>query len=191
MEVETENGEYTENHVLQQWRVAGVFTINPAEKKVLPFEDTLPLETPITEVSCRYNKNRVWLQTGMAIDLARDASDRDFLRIAPTPAMTAFLEAMKICGFSLYQADVEKGYFRARDFHSRSGCYQELEFRPAGFGQWEINEIEVSFVPDEGLTHIMLEVDRKLRRGKLTTLTLYHDRLNPHTLAKQIQGMLR
>ena len=105
--------------------------------------------------------------------------------------MTVFLEAMKNCGFSLYQSDVEKGYLQARDFHSRSGCYQELEFRASGFGRWEINEIEVSFVPDEELTHVMLEVDRKFRRDKLTTLTLYHDELNPRALAEQIQGMLR
>ncbi len=44
----------------------------------------LPLETPITEVSCRWNSARVWIQTHMDVDWGIDAKDRDYLRVLPT-----------------------------------------------------------------------------------------------------------
>lgn len=190
VEVETDEGEYQENHVLRAWRISEAFSIARGDERIIPFEDVLPLETPITEVSCPYNKTQVWMQTGLSIDMALDAGDRDFLRIIPTPAMAALLSAMETCGFRLYQADVEKGFLKGHAFQSRSGCYQELEFRPTGRGRLSVNEVEVSFVPEQDRTHVMLEADRTFRRDKITSLTLDHDNLEVHVLAEQIRVAL-
>lgn len=190
VEVETKEGEHHENHVLQAWRISESFSIAPGGERVIPFEGVLHPETPITEVPCRYNKARVWIQTGLSIDMALDAGDRDFLRITPTPAMAAFLSAMEECSFRLYQTDVEKGFLKARDFQSRSGCYQELEFRPTGRGRLTGNEVEVSFVPERDRTYVMLEADRTFRRDKITTLTIDHNNLDVRALTERISMAL-
>ena len=60
----------------------------------------------------------------------------------------------------MVKADVEKGFLRGGNFSSKSGCYQEVEFRSGGF----INnkEIELSFILDGGVIHCLAEVDRSL-----------------------------
>lgn len=190
MEVETNEGEHTERHALHAWRVSEALAIGPRQKRVIPFEGVLHPETPVTELNCPYNKTRVWLQTGLSIDLAIDAGDRDFLRIAPTPAMSAFIQAMEQSGFRLYRADVEKGFLKTRDFRSNSGCYQELEFRPSGRRRLSLNEVEVSFVPGRGCTHVVLEVDRTFRRDQFVTMTVDHRDLDARSLAERIRNAM-
>ncbi|WP_163832744.1 sporulation protein [Spartinivicinus ruber] len=48
---------------------------------------------------------RVWIKTGLEIDLGVGASDKDYLTIKPTAAMKNFLQAMDECGYYLYKAD--------------------------------------------------------------------------------------
>lgn len=57
----------------------------------------------------KYN-NHVWIQTGLEIDMALDASDKDYLTVLPSKAMSNFLEAMERCAYKLFQADAEKPY---------------------------------------------------------------------------------
>lgn len=130
VEIEAGDQELVGQHVVQHWTVAAGFALEPGERQTIPFEAVLHPETPVTEVACRDNRTRVWLQTGLAIDRAKDASDRDLLRVAPVPAVQAFLSAMRTCGFALQTADVEKGVLNAKTFRSRSGCCQEFGFRP-------------------------------------------------------------
>ncbi|MCI5144589.1 MAG: hypothetical protein D3923_03465 [Candidatus Electrothrix sp. AR3] len=109
------------------------------------------------------------------IDMALDASDRDYLEVVPTPAMEHFLEAMQRCGYVLFQADVEKGYLQGDTFKSVSGVYQEFEFKPAKKALFGIQEIEVSFVPTETVTHALLEVDKQFSSDTCLSVSWSND----------------
>ena len=121
VKVESDDGEYFTNHVLEKWRISEQFVIGPGEKKVIPFEARLHSETPITELNAGYNHSFVWVETGLDIDLAIDPNDNDTLHIYPNEAVKACMQAMDKLGFSLVKADVEKGYLRASSFQSTSG----------------------------------------------------------------------
>lgn len=190
-EVETDNGERVENHVIDRWLLPDSFTLQAKETKVIPMQCRIHPETPLTELSCRDNRTRVWLQTGLEIDLAIDPGDRDFLRVVPTPAQAALLSAMELAGFRMMRADVEKGYLKGRGFCSLSGCYQEIEFRPTGSGRWRINEVEVSFVPEGDRTHVLVEADRAFRRDGYLSLTLDHRALDARSLAAELERLIR
>lgn len=188
---EVESGDHESNQVLvlQNWFVHSGFVLPANQRYSVPFNVTLPLETPITEVACRHNATRVWIHTHLDVDWGLDATDRDYLNILPTPTMQVFLQAMQHCGFVLATADVEKGQLTAPTFRSSLGCYQELEFVSShlfsGF-----NEVEVSFVTQANCTHIMLEIDRSFRSDQLRTLTLPHHMLDVQQLAQQIRKVL-
>ena len=187
-EVEAGDHEFNQPLVLQQWALSDRFELPAKQQFRAPFQIQLPYETPITEVNCRRNASRVWIQTHLDVDWGLDATDRDFLRIHPTAAMQAFIGAMQHCGLVLNTIDVEKGHLRARDFQSTLGCYQELEFIPASFGG--LNEVEVSFVPQANQTHVMIEIDRKFRGDQLRTLTIPHHSMNEAALVQQIRQLL-
>ncbi|WP_027857631.1 sporulation protein [Marinobacterium jannaschii] len=188
-EVETDDGEHHENIVLQSWKISESFTLQPGEEKVIPFNGVIHPETPLTQLQCGYNKSRVWLKTGLEIDLALDAGDKDFIAVLPTPAMARFLQAMDQCGYSMASADVEKGYLNGDGFRSTTGCYQELEFRPSGLARFAIKEVEVSFVPGAGVTHALIEVDRTFRGDGYLSLT-WPDDASVEQLERQIAGCL-
>ncbi|XOF33327.1 MAG: sporulation protein [Candidatus Electrothrix sp. YB6] len=189
-EVESDDKEYLSNIALQTWKVTDALDLQPGEEKIIPFEATIHPETPITAISCPNNKSRVWLQTGLEIDMALDASDKDYLTVLPTPAMVNFLEAMEGCGYTLFQTDVEKGYLEGDSFRSVSGVYQELEFKPNENALFEIQEIEVSFVPTGTVTHALLEVDKRFSDDD-TCLAITWDNDTPvEQLVEDITGLL-
>lgn len=187
-EVESGDHEFNQPLVLQQWALANRFELPAKQQFRAPFQIQLPYETPITEVNCHRNASRVWIQIHLDVDWGLDATDRDFLRIHPTAAMQAFIQAMQQCGLVLSTVDVEKGQLRARDFQSTIGCYQELEFIPANYGS--LNEVEVSFVAQANQTHVMIEIDRKFRGDQLRTLTISHQRIDVPSLVQQIRALL-
>ena len=112
------------------------------------------------------------------IDLALDPSDKDALHIYPNEAVKARMTAMERLGFQLVKADVEKGYLRATEFQSVSGCYQELEYRPNTRSLFGLQEIELSFVPEAHRTHVLIELDRAFRGDGYVDLTIEHDHVN-------------
>ncbi len=189
VEVETDNGEHHENMVLQSWQTSESFTLQPGEERVIPFSAELHPETPLTQLSCSYNKSLVWLQTGLDIDLAVDASDRDYIGVLPTAAMANFLQAMAQCGYQLVSADVEKGHLNANNFRSTTGCYQELEFRPSGMARFRVREVEVSFVPGDGVTHALIELDRTFGGDGYRALSWPND-ADVATLVAEIERQL-
>lgn len=189
-EVESGDHEFNQPLILDQWRISSNFLLAAHQAHHIPFTMELPHETPITEVSCRRNATRVWINTHLDVDWGLDATDRDYLSVLPTPAMQVFLQAMQQCGFVLSTVDVEKGQLTARNFRSTIGCYQELEFvssqRLSSF-----NEVEVSFVAEAHQTHVMLEVDRRFRSDQLLTLTLAHQHLDVSQVTQQIRRLLQ
>ena len=189
-EVESGDHEFNQPLVLQEWLVNSRFLLPAHQAHSFPFSIQLPFETPITEVACRRNGARVWIQTHMDVDWGLDATDRDYLKVLPTAAMQSFLQAMQQCGFVLSTVDVEKGQLTARNFRSTIGCYQELEFVSShmfsGF-----NEVEVSFVAEAQQTHIMLEIDRTFRSDQLLTMTISNQNLDVNQITHQIRRLLQ
>lgn len=160
VKVERDDTEMVVNQRLAQWRIADSFVICEGETKTIPFSAQLPHETPISANGARNNQTKVWITTGLNIDMALDASDKDPLNIIATSIQNKVLQAMDNCGYSLVKADVEEGQLRGNGFVSSIGCYQELEFRPNKFALFGLSEVEISFVSGPQVTHALFELDR-------------------------------
>ncbi len=172
VKVERDDTEMVINKKLAYWHIADRFVINPGEVREIPFEGQLPLETPITNNGARSNQTRVWLSTGLNIDMALDARDKDPISVIATSTQNKVLQAMDACGYTLMKADVEEGAVRAQHFQSSLGCYQELEFRPNKFALFGLNEVEVTFVTTPDQTHILFELDRNFGGDTYRSLSL-------------------
>ena len=188
-EVESGDHEFNQSLCIAQWHVSGAFELQANQVHQFPIHIQLPFETPITEVQCRRNATRVWLHTHLDIDWGVDATDKDFLSIAPTACMQNFLVAMQHCGFQLNTVDVEKGQLRGNGFHSSIGCYQELEFKPTAYFSG-INEVEVSFIAEAHQTHVLFEVDRTFRGDGFKSISIPHHLANVAHIAHEIKRVL-
>jgi sporulation-control protein len=196
VEVESGDSEWKQHFTIQRWPLARNFMVRPKEQFVVPFQLQVHPETPITEVAAtqaygfhgqaagkggwggghgahygfapgRHGKQcKVWIHTGLSIDDGVDASDRDFIAVAPTPPMERFLTAIANLGFQLVSADVERGNLRGSNFQSTIGCYQEIEYRPMPGSRYygRVNEVEVSFVTRYNDTGVLIEADQRFRR---------------------------
>ncbi|MYM58395.1 sporulation protein [Vibrio sp. OCN044] len=160
VKVEGEEGTSYQNFTLGTLQAVQPFTIHAGENKQVPFQFKLDPETPITSLNTVNNQCHVWLETSLDIDFAIDPKDRDFFEIKPLPVVANLISAIENSGFTMVKADVEKGYLNGGNFSSKSGCYQEIEFRNNGM----INkkEIELSFILDMNTVHCLAEVDRSL-----------------------------
>lgn len=147
-----------ETFILGKTQGVPPFTIEAGERKQVAFTLPLPKETPITQLHTTNNKCRVWLETSLDIDFALDPKDRDFIEVTPLLVVSRLLEAINQKGFQMVKADVEQGYLKGHGFESRSGCYQEIEFKNQGF--FNGSELELSVVLAEGHVHCLLELDR-------------------------------
>ena len=190
VKVENDEGTHWKTHTLKTWRVCEKRTLHAGETLTLPVSGRLHAETPITQLPVVNNQTRVWLATGLDIDMARDASDKDRLNIAPTPAIQACMSAMNNLGYDLFKADVEAGVIRGRQFQSCSGCYQELEYRPIQRGWFGVKEVELSFIAEQHRTHVLVEIDRAFRGDGYRELTLEHSGISVETAQQQLQQLL-
>ena len=185
---ETDDGEGFRNVELQRWKLDKEFEVQPGERKEFAMDLSLHLETPLTHLQCPVNQSRVWIQTGLEIDMAVDADDVDALTVIPTATMQACMEAMERCGLQMVKADVEAGTLSASNFQSSLGCYQELEYKPAGW-LTTLQEVELSFVAQPGVTHVLIEVDRMLRGDSYVALSL-PDGISEAEVEQQLRGCL-
>lgn len=172
VKVEGDSGASYQSFILGKLQAVQPFTIQPGENKQVPFELKLDDETPITALNALKNMCHVWVETSLDIDFAIDPKDRDFLEIKPLPVAAKVISAIEQAGFSMVKADVEKGYLRGGNFSSKSGCYQEVEFRNNGFVNKK--EIELSFILDGSVMHCLAEVDRamSMRGDQYVSFTL-------------------
>ncbi|MBV7317333.1 sporulation protein [Shewanella sp. NIFS-20-20] len=191
VKVEGENGDNFVNHMLQNWHISDSFTIAPQQQRRIPFELVLHPETPITQLDTRFNQCQVWLATGLNIDMAIDASDKDPLYIYPNDVVTAFMQAMRHAGYQLHKADVEKGFLNTRQFRSNSGCYQELEYRPGRTSLLGIREVELSFVPEKTVTHVLIELDRAFKGDGYRSISIGHDAASIEAIPQQLANLLK
>lgn len=191
VEVEVGDQEHRQSYVLAEWRLPASGRIDPGHLIRVPFRVELPWETPVTVIPGLSRSAKVWLKTGLAIDDAVDAGDHDELRIQPTPAMVAVMRAVEAAGFRPMRGDVEKGTLRGAGFSSTVGCYQELEYRPTGFGGgWRFKEIELSFIARPNQLHLLLEVDRTFGGDSLRSFT-FPTNVDAETVSRQLNSVLR
>ncbi|AUI85917.1 sporulation control protein Spo0M [Vibrio azureus] len=158
MKVETDDSVSYETFTIDQLKAVEPFVIQPNEEKQIPFELNLHDETPITAVNAAKNQCHVWVETTLDISFAMDPRDRDYIEVKPLPVVAKVINAIEQAGFNMVKADVEKGFLRGDQFASRSGIYQELEFRNRGF--IATKEIELSFILDGQTVHCLAEIDR-------------------------------
>jgi len=189
VKVERDDTEMVVNRTLCQWHISDHFTLQADEIREIPFKGRLPLETPISANGARHNQTKVWIATGLNIDMALDASDKDPVNVIATSTQNKVLQGMDDCGYSLVKADVEDGMVRAQNFRSSLGCYQELEYRPNRFALFGLNEVEVTFVPTEHQTHILFELDRNFGGDTYRSLSLNND-VSQDDVTSQIKNIL-
>ncbi len=139
--------------------------VEAQQKYEIPFSLKLPSETPITSIASGKNESKVWIYTDLDIESGFDSGDRDYLTILPHPAVEMMINRFLAGGFTFKKVDVEKGYLKTPSFSSSSGIYQEVEMRPASAGifNWSsrtINEVELSFILEDDLVHLLVEIDR-------------------------------
>ncbi|MEF1309233.1 sporulation protein [Vibrio mytili] len=160
MKVEVDDSVSYQTFTIDQLKAVEPFVIQPNEEKQVPFQLKLHDETPITLVNALKNQCHVWLETTLDIDFAMDPRDRDYIEVKPLPVASRVIQAIEQAGYTMVKADVEKGFLRGGAFTSRSGVYQELEFRNNGFVTTK--EIELSFILQGQVIHCLAEVDRAL-----------------------------
>jgi sporulation-control protein len=184
VKVSTDNGEHYQNFCLQRFRLADAMLVEAGARHQVPFELRLGEELPVTHLP-NHTVGKVWLSTEADIAMAMDPSDNDLLRIDATPLVLNCIDAMLALGYQLQKIDVEKGYLQVPGKRSKSGCYQEFEFRPR---QWlsGIKEVELSFIPDGADVLMLVEVDRSFRGDSYRTV-----RLSPRTSSAEVQTALR
>ncbi len=175
VKVEVDDSVSYQDFVIGKMQAVQPFTIGPNEHKQVPFEFKLDDETPITALNALKNQCHVWLETTLDIDFAIDPKDRDFVEVRPLPVAAKVLSAIEQAGFGMVKADVEKGFLRGGNFASKSGCYQEIEFRNNGF--ISNKEIELSFILEGGVIHCLAEVDRSfsMRGDQYISFSLHRE----------------
>ena len=127
---------------------------------LVPFRLKLNDETPVTALNAQMNQCHVWVETNLDIGFAIDPKDRDFISVHPLPTVAKIIQGVEASGMAMVKADVEKGFLKGNSFASRSGCYQEIEFRSGGF--MNKKEIELSFIVEGSMVHCLAEIDRSM-----------------------------
>lgn len=194
--VETESGdhEYSSNQEFFRVDLSGPFTLAAKEERSLPFEFTIPWETPVTEVYGQHLRGMsMGVRTELAVAKAVDKSDLDALAVAPLPGQLKVLEAFQQLGFEFRSADLERGYLR--NVRQELPFYQEIEFYPPRH-VGGINQVELTFVASPQGLDIVLEADK---RGGMFThggdtflhLQLSNAELDRTDIAAQIDSWIR
>jgi sporulation-control protein len=154
---ESDDRKYSVTATIDRFRITQPFTIGKNERKEIPFSFQLPLDTPLS-----IGKSKVWVTTGLDIKNAVDPGDKDYLKVAPNPLMSATLNAIENLGFRLREADCEEASHRLR---GRFPFVQEFEFVPtSGPFRGKLDELELVFRPSaNGMIELLFQVDRRAR----------------------------
>lgn len=126
----------------------------------LPFQLSIPWETPITAVgSTHLHGMNIGVRTELVIAGAPDKGDLDPISVHPLPSQDRVLDAFGDLGFQFRSADVEIGHLRG--VHQELGFYQEIEFFPPSAFAGRINQVELTFVANPHELVVVLEADKR------------------------------
>lgn len=158
-EVESGDSESQQRVTFGEIQLAGDGTIEPEQQVALPFRLEAPWETPFNVLrGRRFDRMKIGVQTRVDLPGGIDATDFDEIDVHPLPIHEAAVAGMERLGFSLKNADLEKG----RVPGATLPFYNEVEFRGGG----RTPEVELTFVTGARETAIILEVSRQ---GLLTS----------------------
>jgi len=160
--------------------VASSFTIQPGERKVLPFSYTLPLHLPISCSAVRYT-----FVTRLDIADGVDAYDQDAIHILPPMPLEQVFSALATLGFR------EKATSGSITPHG-----QEFSFFPTSEFQGIVQEVEFFALVEEEGVRLYMEVDvrygfggeREMKRELLITYEQLRDSaMAAHLLREAIE----
>ncbi|MEJ8305647.1 sporulation protein [Saccharibacillus sacchari] len=143
-----------ETATITKYLLSERFTLRAGERKQIPFRFTLPEYTPIT-----LRSSGVWVETGLDIPSAVDATDRDALNVTPSDEIQIALDAIEQLGFRL--REVTNDY--APRHRGPLSFVQEFEYVPTTKFRGQLDELEVVFSQHDGELELLLEVDRRAR----------------------------
>ncbi|GGU77034.1 sporulation protein [Lentzea flava] len=122
----------------------------PANQLVsIPFQLTLPWETPITAVGgMQLPGVNVGVRTELTIAGAPDKGDLDPILVGPLPSQNKVLDAFGQLGFTFRGTEIEAGR-------------QELAFFPPAQYAGGVSEVELTFVASADELYVVLEADKR------------------------------
>lgn len=153
--------------------------IRAEERLDLPFELSMPWETPVTAVGdVQLPGVTVGVRTELVIKGAPDKGDLDPVVVRPVPSQERVLDAFGELGAVFRSADVEVG--RIVGVPQQLGFYQEIEFYPPPRVAGRLNQVELTFVASPRDLWVVLEADKRggvFRQGADTfgRLHMSHD----------------
>lgn len=142
------------NYTIAKHRVSERTTVKSNQKTEVPFSFILPPQTPLT-----LGNQKVWLHTGLDIEMSMDPTDQDYIVVRPHPYMDTVLEATELLGFRFKASSVE--------YASRAPFgvpyVQEIEFYPGPDFKGQITELELMMAFRGDGLQVLVEVDRRGR----------------------------
>ncbi|WP_322923276.1 sporulation protein [Paenibacillus campi] len=142
------------NYTIARHRVADSGLIKSGEKVDVPFSFLLPAQTPLT-----LKHQKVWLHTGLDIEMSVDPTDQDYISVRPHPYMSTVLDATELLGFRFKDSTVE--------YASRAPFgvpyVQEIEFYPGPQFNSRVSELELMMAFRGDGLQVLVEVDRRGR----------------------------
>jgi sporulation-control protein len=195
VEVETDDGEYDSTVAFQRQRVTGSFQLGAQQPMQVPFQFTVPWETPITEVFGQHlHGMTMGLRTELEVARALDKGDLDAVNVYPLPIQERILEGFSRVGFRFKAADLERGQLRG--VRQTLPFYQEIELYAAPQYASQINEVEVTFVTNPQGVDVILEFDKRgglLSSGSDATshFQVGHHDADSVDWAQQVDGWVR
>ncbi|MEF3307797.1 sporulation protein [Paenibacillus sp. GYB004] len=141
---------------VSKFLLTGKFIVQAEQVYEFPVSFQLPVAMPVT-----MGRTPVWIQTGLDIKDAVDPNDQDALQVRPHRYCEIILEAVSKLGFQLREVTCEYAPY----FGRKNGLpfVQEFEFVPTSKFQYQLDELEIIFYPDENGVELLLEIDRKSR----------------------------
>jgi sporulation-control protein len=194
VEAEHEDGESEGRIVFDRFTVGGGFRLGAGEERGVPFDVTLPWETPITELYGQGLGIVLGVRTELAVAGAKDKGDLDQLAVRPLPVQEAILEALGRLGFGFKSADLEYG--RIGGTGQQLPFYQEIELTPAPQYAQAVNEIELTFLATPGGVEVVLEADKRgglfsSGHDALTRFTIGHHDVEERDWTTEVDGWIR
>lgn len=153
---EFNDSKYYEDGIICSFGITESFTIQPNERKEIPFNFQIPYLTPVS-----VGKTKIWLHTGLDISMAVDPTDEDYITVYPSPLAQSVLDAVQSLGFRLVEVENEKP---SRGLGANTAFIQEFEYRPTGDYRRYLDELELTFIrqTNDEATFVM-QVDRRAR----------------------------
>jgi sporulation-control protein len=155
----------------------------PANQLVsIPFQLTLPWETPITAVGgMQLPGVSVGVRTELTIEGAPDKGDLDPITVGPLPSQNKVLDAFGQLGFT----------FRGTEI---AGGRQQLAFFPPAQLAGSVNEVDLTFVATAHELYVVLEADKRSGRfaagDAVGEMRLSHEQAQVTDWASAINGWL-